>query len=63
LKEFYIWVGKDASDADIQSLFGVANYQSIPEDMVSAIFDTGLQQLFHYRVVLRYIVKKRYAGF
>lgn len=37
LKEFYIWVGKEASNADIQCLFGVPNYSSIPEDMVGLV--------------------------
>lgn len=37
-KEFYVWVGKDTAPADIQCLFGVANYESIPEDMVSDLY-------------------------
>ena len=34
LQEFFIWVGKETSNADIQCLFGVPNYASIQEDMV-----------------------------
>ncbi|CAB4001484.1 transport Sec24B, partial [Paramuricea clavata] len=57
-QEFYIWVGKDAAHADIQCLFGVANYESIPEDMGALpILDNSLSS--RVRALIDYLQSER----